>query len=41
MPLVLRLSTHVDMPENVRLYIHLGWEETGRTGNKVQMKKNI
>ena len=37
----LRLSTHVDMPENVRLYIHLGWEETGRTGNKVQMKKNI
>ena len=35
----LRLSTHVDMPENVDLYEHLGWEETGRSGNKVHMTK--
>ncbi len=35
----LRLSTHVAMPENVRLYQHLGWKETERSGNKVQMTK--
>ncbi len=35
----LRLNTHVDMPENVRLYTHLGWEQTGRDGNKISMKK--
>ncbi len=35
----LRLSTHIDMPENVRLYEHLGWEETERSGNKVHMTK--
>lgn len=35
----LRLSTHVDMPENVDLYEHLGWQETGRSGNKVHMTK--
>ncbi len=37
----LRLSTHIDMPENVTLYRHLGWAETGRSGNKVHMKKMI
>lgn len=37
----LRLSTHIDMPDNVRLYEHLGWLETGRSGNKVFMSKNI
>lgn len=37
----LRLSTHIDMPENVRLYEHLGWNETGRSGNKVLMSKKI
>jgi len=37
----LRLSTHKDMPENVRLYEHLGWHETGRSGNKVLMSKNV
>ncbi len=37
----LRLSTHVAMPENVDLYQHLGWEETGRSGNKVQMTKHL
>ena len=37
----LRLSTHVDMPENVRLYEHLGWRETGRAGSKVHMSKTV
>lgn len=35
----LRLSTHVDMTENLRLYTHFGWQVTGRTGNKVRMRK--
>ena len=35
------LSTHVDMPENVRLYEHLGWHEIGRSGNKVHMEKSL
>lgn len=35
----LRLTTHVAMTENVRLYRHLGWRETGRSGNKVRMSK--
>lgn len=33
------LNTHVDIPENVRLYTHLGWQETGRSGNKIHMRK--
>ena len=37
----LRLTTHVNMPENVQLYGHLGWELVGRHGNKVSMKKLI
>ena len=37
----LRLSTHIDMPQNVRLYEHLGWQESGRSGNKVLMCKDI
>ncbi len=37
----LRLSTHAAMPDNVRLYEHLGWRETGRDGNKVHMAKMI
>lgn len=37
----LRLTTHVDMPDNVRLYEHLGWREAQREGNKVSMKKLI
>ena len=28
----LRLTTHVAVPENLRLYRHLGWRETGRSG---------
>ncbi|MCR9135161.1 MAG: GNAT family N-acetyltransferase [Alphaproteobacteria bacterium] len=35
----LRLNTHVAMPENVRLYVHLGWEEISRAGNTVSMRK--
>jgi len=37
----MRLSTHVDMPENVSLYIHLGWQEVERSGNKVKMSKTF
>jgi len=37
----MRLSTHKDMPENVGLYEHLGWRETGRSENKVHMSKNL
>ncbi|MDJ0958531.1 MAG: GNAT family N-acetyltransferase [Arenicellales bacterium] len=35
----IRLSTHIDIPENVRLYKHLGWHETSRVGNKIHMRK--
>ena len=37
----LQLTTHVLLKENVSLYLHLGWEETGRRGNKVFMAKAI
>ena len=37
----LRLTTHVDIPENVQLYAHLGWKHAGRRGNKISMKKMI
>ena len=37
----LRLSTHVNMPENVALYAYLGWAEVGREGNKVHMSKEV
>lgn len=37
----LRLSTHAEMPENVRLYTHLGWETVGRQGNKISMRKSL
>jgi len=37
----MRLSTHAGMPQNISLYRHLGWQETGRTGNKVQMQKTL
>lgn len=37
----LSLSTHVDIPENISLYEHLGWQETARTGNKVKMRKRL
>ncbi len=37
----IRLSTHVDMPENVAIYSRLGWQETGRSRHKVHMRKLI
>ncbi len=37
----LRLNTFVEMPENVQLYVHLGWEQTGRDGNKISMRKML
>ena len=37
----LRLSTHVAIPENVRLYEYLGWKVTGKSGNKVHMTKPL
>lgn len=37
----LRLSTHAEMPENVRLYEKLGWQVTEISGNKVHMTKPL
>ncbi len=37
----MRLNTHVDMPENVRLYEHLGWVEVSRSTNTVSMTKHL
>lgn len=37
----MRLTTHVAIPENVALYQHLGWQETGREASRVFMTKNI
>lgn len=35
------LATHVEMPENVSLYTHLGWVETDRSATKVHMSREI
>ncbi len=35
----LRLTTHVAMPDNIRLYTRLGWKEVARSGNSVSMTK--
>ena len=37
----MRLNTHVKMPENVRLYQHLGWVVLSRSGNTVCMRKGL
>ena len=37
----LRLTTHVLLEENIRLYRHLGWEETSRDETRAFMKKEI
>ena len=37
----LRLTTHAAIPENIGLYQHRGWRETGRKGNKVFLEKNL
>ncbi|MGR3635776.1 MAG: GNAT family N-acetyltransferase [Shimia sp.] len=35
------LAAHVDLTENIALYQHLGWEEAGRDGNRVMMKRRL
>ena len=37
----LQLATHVLLDENIALYRHLGWKETGRDGTRVFMAKEI
>lgn len=37
----MRLNTHEAMPENIRLYTGLGWEEVGRQGMTVSMRKRF
>lgn len=37
----LRLSTHRDLVENVRLYEHLGWTVVNASGNEVHMSKRF
>ena len=37
----LRLRTHIRMPENIALYKHLGWQEIGREGNTISMRKSL
>ena len=37
----LRLATHVLLTENIALYRHLGWIETGRDESRVYMRKEI
>lgn len=38
---VIRLATHVRMPDNIALYARLGWRETGREGVRVFMEKPL
>ena len=37
----LHLATHVLLEENISLYRHLGWEETGRDETRIFMAKAI
>jgi GNAT superfamily N-acetyltransferase len=37
----LSLATHVLLDENISLYRHLGWEESGRDASRVFMKKSL
>ena len=37
----LRLATHVLLIENISLYQHLGWVETGRDETRIFMKKTL
>ena len=37
----IHLATHVLLIENISLYRHLGWEESGKDLDKVTMKKKI
>ena len=35
----LRLTTHADMPETIRLYARNGWVQVSQEGKKVRMRK--
>ncbi len=37
----LRLTSHAAMEKTLRLYRHLGWQETGRSGNRVFTAKQV
>ena len=37
----LTLRTHAGIPENIRLYEHLGWRVAGRTGDTVVLEKAL
>ncbi len=37
----LHLTTHVLLPENIALYLHLGWTEVARDHVRVRMEKEI
>ena len=37
----LQLATHVLLTENISLYQHLGWKETGRDESRIFMTKRI
>ena len=37
----LRLTTHADLEENIRLYTRLGWREAAREGFRVHMAKRM
>lgn len=37
----LKLTTHALLAENIALYRHLGWEETGSNGTRVFMSKAV
>ena len=37
----LHLTTHTLLAENLALYRHLGWQETGREASKVHMRKQF
>ena len=37
----LRLATHVALEDNVALYQHLGWIESGRDETRVYMTKAV
>jgi len=35
------LTTHTEMPRNIALYRHLGWNETGRDGVRLHMARRL
>jgi len=37
----IRLNTHAQMPDNIALYTHLGWEDISRDGNTISMRKYL